>query len=209
MSRAPSLLAARGVCPRCSRLLVKNHDSIECLACGTLEVPALSREEAASEVEAEVGHRAPRGAGLQAGPPWTAQERETWETWQEGDPVPGETENDKDETEPVARAGTVIASADEMAKACQARITQIDWQVRKLSSQLVVLKDESARLGKVLALLSPKGPRVPRAKAAGDASGLAARENNGPYPCEKCGREFGLPTARGMHQKHCPVLGVG
>ena len=194
--------AARGVCPRCSRRLVKNHDSIECLACGTLEVPALSREEAASEVEAAVGHRAPRGGGLQAGPPWTAQERETWETWKEGDPVPGETENERDEPQPTG----VIASADDMAKACQARITQIDWQVRKLSGQVAVLKDESARLGKVLAILSPKGAKAPLAKAAGDVSGLAARENNGPYPCEKCGREFGLPTARGMHQKHCPVL---
>ena len=196
--------AARGVCPRCSRRLVKNHDSIECLACGTLEVPVLSRQEAASEVEAEVGHRAPRGVGLRAGPPWTAEERLTWETWKEGDPVPGETENKRDERAP--EPSGVIASADELAKACQARITQIDWQARNLSSQLSALKGEAAQLGKVLALLRPTGARAPRAKGASDPSGREARAAGGPYPCEKCGREFGLPTARGMHQKHCPVL---
>lgn len=113
-----------------------------------------------------------------------------------------------EDEEPV-KPGVIITSADDMAKACQARITQIDWQVRKLSSQVAVLKDESARLGKVLALLSPKGAKVPRAKVPGDPSGLEAREAGGPYPCEKCGREFGLPTSRGMHQKHCHVLGVG
>ena len=37
-----SAAVASGLCRRCSKPLVKNHGDIECLACGTLEVPGLT-----------------------------------------------------------------------------------------------------------------------------------------------------------------------
>lgn len=59
------------ICPRCrSSSILRNHDTIACLACGhALVEPGRQAWDAAS---------APRGGGKQLGPAWTEDELLLW-----------------------------------------------------------------------------------------------------------------------------------
>ncbi len=58
-------------CPRCSSTsILRNHDTVDCLACGhTLEEPRQRAWDATSTI---------RGGSRQLGPPWTDAERLLW-----------------------------------------------------------------------------------------------------------------------------------
>lgn len=81
----------------CGQPLSHVRDEWYCIKCWTtVEVPLLSQAEAAQELATPDGKTKASHVALPS-PAWTEEERRTWDTWKEGDPVPVETKEMEDE----------------------------------------------------------------------------------------------------------------
>lgn len=102
-------------------------------------------------------------------------------------PVVIPNDNDREET----RMEPVIQSADQLAAACAARVAEIDRDLAKAETVIRKLRDEKARLGKVVAFL----------KAGEVAEKRALR----PWQCPGCGAEA-RGRGIGKHKAECEAV---
>lgn len=107
-------------------------------------------------------------------------------------PVVIPNDNDREET----RMEPVIQSADQLAAACAARVAEIDRDLAKAETVIRKLRDEKARLGKVVALLTDAKP---------------AKAGNGNQTCDVCGEAFVSKQGLSTHKarKHGPGWSTG
>ena len=106
---------------------------------------------------------------------WTEEERRTWETWREGDPVPGE---EKETME--------IQSSAQLGAACVARIKELELAAAAIQQQLDGIRGEAKRLAAVARLCEVEIPQGlvlvrtgPKPSAPGETS-----------PCPECGARY-------------------
>jgi hypothetical protein len=174
-------------CPRCHGELIRNHDELLCMVHGTVHTPSRAWDVPSDGFDADqpvpkgMRRRGPKGFGVTVA--WTDEERETWETWREGDPIPGEGEGQM--TEPTGVA-TQALSAEALATACQTRMDEIDRKLVTIGKTQIVLRQEKAKLGKVVGFLTTTG--TPRAY-----EGTAA--------CPECGRDYSAPYGISVHRQ--------
>ena len=95
-------------------------------------------------------------------------------------PVVIPNDNDREET----RMEPVIQSADQLAAACAARVAEIDRDLAKADVVVRKLRDEKARLGKVVALLTGEAKATKPVKLVRDAM-------------TRCGRSWAAREGRG------------
>lgn len=166
------------VCPRCEGQLWRNHDERLCPVHGTVYTPPRAWDVPSVDNDGfgpqGMRKRGPRGFGAKV--PWTDEERRTWETWQEGDPVPGEEEDIMEGQNNAPR----ITSAEQLAAACQARIAEIDRRTAIIAREMTLLRLEKNKLQKVASLLGSK--------------------DEGSRECPECGRGFTSVHAVTVHR---------
>lgn len=204
---SPSVTKSR--CARCGRALVKNHDQVECLACGTVEVPTLTLEEAKAETSLQDGRIRLRGPSHLAGPEWTATERLTWKTWKEGDPVPDENGNEQE----FKNGDPALQTLDtaKLAVLMVQSLRKLALELGPLQAKETLMRAEAKKLLGILALCDGEVP-AEVASVFGASSKTKSKEPraalgaDGYVSCGECGRSFMGLQALGTHKarKHGP-----
>lgn len=174
--------ARTDLCPRCHRILLRNHDVVECIGCGTISEPVRAWDSASDELERQDGKRKRRTVGS-AIREWTEEERRVYESWQPGDPVPGE--------------GSRMNLAERL-KEMRTALREVDptQNPRGWHKQLSVAQHE---LRMLLADVTEAKTRTDRA--------LWLLNPHGGFPCRQCNHTpFRTEQARGAHEsyKHGP-----
>lgn len=185
---------------RCGRELSIVRGEWYCLKCWcTVELPMLSQAEAAKK--ASQGHSAAREVAPR---PWTEEERRTWDTWKEGDPVPGETQEMEDEP------GLKTLNTAALGKSCIETLRYHQEQLALLDAKAARIREEAAKL---VAIAKFAGVAVPpdlesvgkKQFAGGKRSNAGAKPGSRAslYTCEACGHT----TSNKFKQRHidtCP-----
>lgn len=186
---------------KCGRELSRVRGEWYCLKCWcTVELPMLSQAEAAKEASAVRDS----ARGIQP-VPWTEEERRTWDTWKEGDPVPGETRRMEPEETSIK-----VLNTNALGKSCIETLRYHQEQLAVLESKATKIREEAAKL---VAIAQLAGVEVPAELVAMSKKEFAGgrRSNAGAKPgsraslfaCPDCGHTTSNKFKR-RHIDTCP-----
>lgn len=185
---------------RCGRELSLVRGEWYCLKCFvTVEIPVLTPEEAEREVRPDGRQRNRQPSHVNV--PWSEEERRAWETWKEGDPVPGEER----EMEP---EGIKTLNTRELGASCVESLRYLAEQAALLDAKRARIAEEAKKLVDVAKLCGTNVPADLEALAKGGGGskpkkrGSNAGPARGEFECRQgCG--FVSPTAqgRGAHER--------
>lgn len=201
---------APATCPRCAGRLVRSHDELWCMVHGEVWAPVRAWETAPADGTLEqtrTGRSRTYGARLDTVVPWTDAERRAWETWREGDPVPGDdqeraaTRREENAVAQEQQQQFAMQSTAQLGAACIARAQEAAAQIARQEEEIVTLRAEVRRLVAVARLCEVEVPSsLARSPAAPDerwTCGSCGWQAKGRYPgrhSEACARARGPGT---------------
>lgn len=209
-----SAAVAVRLCPRCDKPGKRNHDEWVCFDHGTFHTPPRAGDPSGfdgADGEAyreRVGRIRARGNRPQYSAPWTEEEREEWDSWQEGDPLPGwaadeETDDrkrEKDMTTPVPPTGRDEISAGEMVRLMKNRTETLAKSARYAIDALAKVQDEAAKIAGFLHAMGEEYELAEELRSAPTRAGTRRTwSKKPPQQCDECdfvGVNIGAHKAR-------------